>query len=86
MDDISQSNGIPLDVGRRGPGRKENAVRTEQITLSLPPAQREAFVLQHEAGMSVEDIAAATGVTRETAKSRLRYALAKLRLGMSKWQ
>jgi hypothetical protein len=30
-----------LDTGRRGPGRKENAVRTEQITLSLPPAQRE---------------------------------------------
>ena len=36
--------------------------------------------------MSVEEIAAATGVSRETAKSRLRYALAKLRQGMSKWQ
>ena len=35
--------------------------------------------------MSVEEIAAATGVSRETAKSRLRYAIARLRQGMSKW-
>ncbi|HTE16733.1 MAG TPA: sigma factor-like helix-turn-helix DNA-binding protein [Burkholderiales bacterium] len=36
--------------------------------------------------MSVEEIADATGVTRETAKSRLRYALAKLRQGLATWQ
>ena len=46
---------------------------------ALPPAQREAFVLQAEAGMSVADIASATGVAFETAKSRLRYARAALR-------
>src|SRR6185295_15863119 len=51
----------------------------------LPAAQREAILLQQEGDMSVEEIAAATGVSRETAKSRLRYALAKLRQGMSKW-
>ena len=45
----------------------------------LPPAQREAFLLQQEGDLSVEEIARATGVNRETAKSRLRYALAKLR-------
>lgn len=66
--------------------RKQLAAQLLALLDALPPAQREAFVLQHEAGMSVEDIATATGVTRETAKSRLRYALAKLRLGMSKWQ
>jgi RNA polymerase sigma-70 factor (ECF subfamily) len=32
--------------------------------------------------MSVEEIAQATGVSRETAKSRLRYALAKLRAAL----
>jgi RNA polymerase sigma-70 factor (ECF subfamily) len=36
-------------------------------------------VLQQEGDLSVEEIAAATGVNRETAKSRLRYAMAKLR-------
>ncbi len=52
----------------------------------LPDEQRAAFVLQQEGGLSIEEIAAATGVTRETAKSRLRYALAKLRQGMQAWQ
>jgi RNA polymerase sigma-70 factor (ECF subfamily) len=32
--------------------------------------------------MSVGEIAQATGVNRETAKSRLRYAMARLRQGM----
>ena len=52
----------------------------------LPDEQREAFVLQQEGGLSVEEIADATGVTRETAKSRLRYAMAKLREGMQSWR
>lgn len=29
------------DGSRRGPGRPQNTVKAEQITLSLPPAQRE---------------------------------------------
>src|SRR5688500_205696 len=66
--------------------RKALAGRLIALIEALPPAQREAFVLQHESGMSVEEIAAATGVNRETAKSRLRYALAKLRSGMSEWR
>jgi RNA polymerase sigma-70 factor (ECF subfamily) len=66
--------------------RKQWAARLLAVLDALPEAQREAFVLQHESGMSVEEIATATGVTRETAKSRLRYALAKLRLGMSEWR
>lgn len=46
---------------------------------ALPAAQREAFVLQQEGGLSLAAIAQATGVDVETAKSRLRYAFAKLR-------
>jgi RNA polymerase sigma-70 factor (ECF subfamily) len=45
----------------------------------LPLAQREAFLLQAEGGLSVEEIAAATGTSFETAKSRLRYARCSLR-------
>jgi RNA polymerase sigma-70 factor, ECF subfamily len=59
--------------------RKQDAQRLLQLLDALPAAQREAFVLQQEGELSVEEIAAATGVSRETAKSRLRYALAKLR-------
>jgi RNA polymerase sigma-70 factor (ECF subfamily) len=52
----------------------------------LPEEQREAFVLQQEGGLSVAEIAEATGVSRETAKSRLRYALARLREGLQTWR
>jgi len=50
---------------------------------ALPAAQREAFLLHEEAGLSVAEIAAATGTNDETAKSRLRYALAKLRAALT---
>ena len=45
----------------------------------LPAEQRSAFLLQAEGGLSVEEIAEATGSNFETVKSRLRYARAKLR-------
>jgi RNA polymerase sigma-70 factor, ECF subfamily len=45
----------------------------------LPAEQREAFLMQMEGDLSVEEIAAATGTNFETAKSRLRYARLKLR-------
>jgi len=51
----------------------------KQAIDTLPEAQKEAFLMREEAGMSLDEIAEATGVNRETAKSRLRYAVAKLR-------
>ena len=48
----------------------------------LPIEQRECFLLQVEADMSVAEIAQTTGVAEETAKSRLRYARAKLRAAL----
>jgi RNA polymerase sigma-70 factor (ECF subfamily) len=65
---------------------KQQAARLMALIAELPEAQREAFLLQQEGGLSIEDIASATNVTRETAKSRLRYALAKLRQGMAPWR
>jgi RNA polymerase sigma factor (sigma-70 family) len=46
---------------------------------SLPAEQREAFLLQAEGDLSVEEIATAMDVSFETAKSRLRYARNKLK-------
>lgn len=46
---------------------------------SLPLAQREAFVLQADAGMSLDEIATLTHTNTETVKSRLRYARAALK-------
>ena len=46
---------------------------------ALPPAQRQAFLLHEEGGLSIAEIAAATGSNEEAAKSRLRYAMNKLK-------
>ncbi len=46
---------------------------------ALPLAQRAAFLLHYEDGASVDDLAQRLALPFETAKSRLRYALQKLR-------
>ena len=53
-----------------------------QQVEALPGAQREAFLLQEEGGLSLAEIAAATGTGVETVKSRLRYAMTRLRQAM----
>lgn len=65
---------------------RRQAARLIELIAELPAEQREAFLMQQEGGMSVEEIAQATEVTRETAKSRLRYAMSKLRRGMQEWR
>lgn len=59
--------------------RRQMAERLARAVAELPPDQAEAFLLHEEGELSLEEIAAVTGVGRETVKSRLRYALAKLR-------
>jgi len=58
----------------------------EDALAQLPPLQREAFLMQAEGGLSLEEIAEITGTGRETVKSRLRYALRKLRGALESWQ
>jgi len=66
-----------------GPVRRiETRQQANQLLAALAalrPEQRDAFLLQAEGELSVAEIAAATGVGLETAKSRLRYARATLR-------
>lgn len=52
----------------------------------LPVHQRDALMLQHEGGFSLEEIAEITGSSREGVKSRLRYAMSKLREQMQRWR
>jgi RNA polymerase sigma-70 factor (ECF subfamily) len=63
---------------RQAEGR-ESLARFVHALESLPAAQREAFLLHEEAGLTMAQIAAATGSNEEAAKSRLRYAVAKLK-------
>lgn len=58
---------------------REDAARLIAGIEALPEMQREAVLLKQEAGMSLEEIAELTGVNTETVKSRLRYAVKKLK-------
>ena len=48
----------------------------------LPAMQRAAFLLHHEDGLSLDEMTQVLNAEFETVKSRLRYALSKLRLCM----
>lgn len=59
--------------------RKQDAERIVAALEALPAAQREAFLLHEEGELTLEEIGELTQVGRETVKSRLRYALGRLR-------
>lgn len=63
--------------------QQETGARIRAALDALPREQRDVFLLYEETGLSLEEIAAVTGVGAETAKSRLRYAVAKLRAAMA---
>jgi RNA polymerase sigma-70 factor (ECF subfamily) len=65
---------------------REQAQAFLAALAQLPAPQREAFVLQAEGGLSIEEVARATGVGAETAKTRLRYAKARLRTLLAGWR
>ena len=48
----------------------------------MPLPQRSAFLLHHDDGLSLAEVAEALEVGFETAKTRLRYAMSKLRTCM----
>ena len=58
---------------------RELGARLRAAVAALPPAQRDAFLLQQEGELTLSEIAEITGVGAETVKSRIRYALGKLR-------
>jgi RNA polymerase sigma-70 factor (ECF subfamily) len=58
---------------------RQSLARLMHALEALPAAQREAFLLHQEADLTVAEIAAVTGADEEAAKSRLRYAMTKLR-------
>jgi RNA polymerase sigma factor (sigma-70 family) len=59
--------------------KKQQIARLHAAIRGLPSEQKEALILQQFNGMSIDEIAGVTAVTAETVKSRLRYAMQKLR-------
>ena len=71
---VSPASG-PLAIAVAG----ETRARLSLALARLPEEQRVAFLLYVEGGFSVAEIAEQTGAGAETAKSRLRYAVARLK-------
>ncbi len=79
------SAGTPEGIPDRNPG-PENNVGAAQLrsairraVSTLPEDQREAFLLKEVKGMKLQDVATIPGANLNTVKSRLRYALTRLR-------
>ncbi|HKU88283.1 MAG TPA: RNA polymerase sigma factor [Steroidobacteraceae bacterium] len=63
--------------------RNEASQRYRAALAQLPQEQRDVYLLHEESDLSLEEIARVTGVGAETAKSRLRYAVNKLKAALS---
>ena len=63
--------------------RNESSRRYRAALATLPPEQRDVYLLHEESDLSLEEIAHVTGVGAETAKSRLRYAVGKLKAALA---
>jgi RNA polymerase sigma factor (sigma-70 family) len=85
LESLMQASALPGLAADMGPGPLAQVVARDEMDAmlnaisSLPQEQREAFLLQVEGDLSVEEIATITNASFETAKSRLRYARSKLR-------
>ena len=80
-DDTALVDRLEADRSAEPPAAAQSRDEARAIVAAvgqLPAEQREAFLLQAEGDLSVEDIARVTGTNFETAKSRLRYARTKL--------
>ena len=62
---------------------QDERLRLRQAMAELPQEQQEVLILRLEQELSLEEIGQITGVGRETVKSRLRYAMDKLRARLS---
>ena len=68
------------DTPERMLGEFEQRRQLQLALEALPQEQRDVVLLRLEQELTLDQIGAITGVGRETVKSRLRYAMDKLRL------
>lgn len=71
-----ESKSVPTDAAAEAPKLRR---RLEDAVAALPEEQREVFVMRQVSGMSFREIGESIGVPENTVKSRMRYALEKLR-------
>ncbi len=86
IEDADAADLLPADESARPDTtlERDEATRRYRAALAtLPAEQRDVYLLHEESDLSLEEIARVTGVGTETAKSRLRYAVGKLKAALS---
>jgi RNA polymerase sigma-70 factor (ECF subfamily) len=86
IEDADAADLLPADEDGRPEAvleRDECSQRYRAALATLPPEQRDVYLLHEESDLSLEEIARVTGVGAETAKSRLRYAVGKLKAALA---
>lgn len=88
-------SGVDVDPDSQ-PGHEESPEAQTETSLArrrleaaldqLPEEQRDVFLLHEEAGLGLDDIAFVTDSNREATKSRLRYAVKKLKAALNDCQ
>lgn len=74
--------GLPEDDPALALDQAEQMQRLTTLVDALPTEQKAVLLMRAEGDLTLEEMAANAGTGRETIKSRLRYALAKLREGL----
>ena len=70
---------LEVEPAREDPAPREADPRLERALATLPAEQREALELRSAGGLTFEQLGEVLGVSADTAASRVRYALEKLR-------
>ncbi len=86
IEDADAADLLPADEDARPEAvlqRSESSARFRAALATLPQEQLDVYLLHEESELSLEEIARVTGVGAETAKSRLRYAVGKLKAAMA---
>lgn len=91
--DKSEESGTLLDVtpgdamtAERQTANKQLHLRMQAAIEALPDDQREVFMMREFLDMPFSQIAAIVGISENTVKSRMRYALEKLRLELDEFK
>ena len=74
--DVTEAKQVGTDTASEGPKIRS---RVAEAIQNLPDDQREVFMMRQFGGLSFKQIGDAVGAPENTVKSRMRYALEKLR-------
>ena len=82
----SQANEQPLKQPENQFETKQMAKALDHAISLLPLNQRQTFVMKHESGFSIKEIAQITAQPIEQTKSQYRYAVNKIKLAMERFK